>query len=377
MARTDLVVIGGGTAGLVAAVGAAGQGARTVLIERERTGGDCLWTGCVPSKALISAADSAHTARTSGHLGVHAPDVTVDFAAVMAHVKRAIGTIEPHDSPERLRSQGVEVIHGDARFVGTDVVEVAGRRIRFHRALIATGAAPIVPPIPGLADVGPLTNEAVWDLSALPERLVVLGGGAIGCELGQAFGRLGSEVHVVEMADRLLPSEEPEASQIVSTALRSEGGDVRVASKALRVETDADGHHLVIAGTAGESRIGFDRILVAVGRSPRTAGLGLDRAVTAADTAGFARLVGDDKGRLVGATVVGPRAGETIGEVVAWMTNDAKVQTIARSSTHAYPTWNDDLSAASLLELRAALAKLKPLTRILLTIRRLLDRPDR
>jgi pyruvate/2-oxoglutarate dehydrogenase complex dihydrolipoamide dehydrogenase (E3) component len=478
MARIDLVVVGGGTAGLVAAVGAAGQGARVVLIERHRTGGDCLWTGCVPSKALITAAAAAHTARGSGHLGVHASDVTVDFAAVMAHVKGAISTIEPHDSPERLRGLGIEVIHGDARFVATDTVEVDRRRLRFRRALIATGASPAMPPLPGLGEAEPLTNETLWDLTERPDRLVVLGAGPIGCELGQAFNRLGSRVTLVEMADRVLPREEPEACQRIARHLSDEGVDVRTATTAVRVGSDASGRHLVVEGDAGEERIGFDRILVAVGRTPRTDGLGLaaaevaltdrgavavddrlqtsnpriyaagdvtmklafthvaathgatvvqnalfglrarvdheripwvtftapevarvglsvaearerfgpkisvrtaghdalDRAVTAAETDGYAQLVGDDKGKLVGATVIGPRAGETMGEIVAWMANDAKVSAISRSSTRAYPTWSDDVSAASLQELQASLAKLKPVTRALLWVRRLLDR---
>ncbi len=482
MARTDLVVVGGGTAGLVAAIGAAGQGAKVVLIERHRTGGDCLWTGCVPSKSLIAAAAAAHTARSSAHLGVHAREVTVDFAAVMAHVKGAIATIEPHDSPERLRGLGIEVIHGDARFVAPDEVEVDGRRLRFRRALVATGASPAMPPIPGLAEADPLTNETLWDLSERPERLLVLGAGPIGAELGQAFNRLGSRVSLVEMADRILPREEPEGSQLIARRLVDEGVDVRTGTKAVRVEsgsaTDAGGHHLVVESAAGEERIGFDRILVAVGRAPRTGGLGLDvarvdltdrgavavddrlqtsnpriyaagditmklpfthvaaahgatvvqnalfglrarvdheripwvtftapevarvglsvaearerfgprisvrtaghdqldRAVAAAATDGFAQLVGDDKGRLVGATVIGPRAGETMGEIVAWMANDAKVSAISRSSTHAYPTWSDDVAAASLQDLQASLAKLKPATRALLWIRRMLDR---
>jgi pyruvate/2-oxoglutarate dehydrogenase complex dihydrolipoamide dehydrogenase (E3) component len=432
--------------------------------------------------------------RGSGHLGVHAGEVTIDFAAVMAHVKGAIATIEPHDSPERLRSLGIEVIHGDARFVAPDEVEVDGRRLRFRRALISTGASPAMPPIPGLEEVEPLTNETLWGLTERPERLVVLGAGPIGCELGQAFNRLGSQVTLVEMADRILPREEPEGSQLIARHLGDEGVDVRTGTTAVRVEpggatggpsgdttggaTTDGGHHLVVQSGAGEERIGFDRILVAVGRAPRTEGLGLelaqveltdrgavdvddrlqtsnpriyaagditmklpfthvasahgatvvqnalfglrtrvdheripwvtftspevarvglsvaearerfgpgisvrtaghegvDRAVAAAAMDGFAQLVGDDKGRLVGATVIGPRAGETMGEIVAWMANGAKVSAISRSSTHAYPTWSDDVSQASLQELQASLAKLKPASRVLLWIRRILDR---
>ncbi|MCC5950212.1 MAG: FAD-dependent oxidoreductase [Nitriliruptoraceae bacterium] len=480
MARADLLIVGGGTAGLVAAVGAASQGARVTLIERARTGGDCLWTGCVPSKALITAAAAAHTARHSDHLGVHAAGVEVDMAAVMAHVKQAIATIEPHDSPERLRSEGVEVVEAGARFTAPDTVTLDDGSTRaFRHALIATGSEPVLPPVEGLADADPLTNETLWDLTELPDRLVVLGGGPIGCELGQAFQRLGTQVTIVELEDRLLPREEPEASAVVGARLRAEGVDVRTATRAARVEPAGDGTStVVVTGDAGEESISADRILVAAGRRPRTEGLGLDtaevvldergavavddrlqtsnpkiyaagdvtmklpfthvaaahgatvvqnalfglraqvdheripwvtftspevarvglsvaqarerfgdevtvrradhtdvdRAVATGTTDGFAMLVGDPKGCLVGATVVGPRAGETIGEVVAWITNGAKVSAIARSSTHAYPTWSDDVSAASLEALRDALGALKPASKVLLGARRALRR---
>ncbi len=480
MARYALVVIGGGTAGLVAAVGAAGQGARTLLVEKHRTGGDCLWTGCVPSKALLTAAEHAHIARNSSHLGVHVDEVRVDFAAAMAHVKSAIATIEPHDSPDRLRREGVEVLHGTARFTGPDEIEVDGRRMGFRHAMIATGATPAVPPISGLADVEPLTSDTLWDLTELPRRLVVLGGGAIGSELGQAFSRLGSQVTIVEMADRLLPREEPEASARMTTAFEAEGISVRAGTKAVGVDVDdARGKVLRVESpeTGDTDEIPFDEILVAVGRTPTTKDLGLDaagveltdrgaiavddqlrtsnkrifaggdatmllpfthvaaahgatvvqnalfglrakvdheaipwvtftdpevarvglsaaearerfgdgvtvrtgqhaeldRAIASGRTDGFAQLVGDPKGRIVGATIVGPRAGEGIGEVVAWMANGAKLSRITRT-THAYPTWNADLAAASLEELRASLAKLKPVTGLLLRLRRWLRR---
>jgi pyruvate/2-oxoglutarate dehydrogenase complex dihydrolipoamide dehydrogenase (E3) component len=149
----DLAVVGGGTAGLTAAIGAASVGARTLLVERHRTGGDCLWTGCVPSKALLAVANRAAAARTAGALGVGTGEVTVDFSAAMAHVRHAIRAIEPHDSPDRLGREGVEVVHGDARFTALDRLDVAGRAVRFRRAMIATGAAPLLPPIPGLREV--------------------------------------------------------------------------------------------------------------------------------------------------------------------------------------------------------------------------------
>jgi pyruvate/2-oxoglutarate dehydrogenase complex dihydrolipoamide dehydrogenase (E3) component len=477
----DLVVLGGGTAGLTAAVGAASQGARTLLVERDRTGGDCLWTGCVPSKALLTVAARAHAARTAGALGVHAPDVTVDFAAVMSHVERAIATIAPHDSPERLRAEGVEVVHGTGTFAGPDRVEVDGRAVRFRHAMIATGASPLVPPIPGLREADPLTSDTLWGLTELPRRLVVLGGGPIGAELGQAFARLGSRVTIIEMADGLLPREEPAARALVAASLAADGVDIQVRTTAVRVvQGDGGDVALVVERDGQERAIAYDELLVAVGRRPNVAGLGLeaagveldergavavdgrlrtsnpriyaggdvtmllpfthtasahgatvvqnavfglrrsvdhdripwvtftapevarigpsvaearerhgagvrvrradhadlDRAVAAGDTGGFATLVADPKGRLLGATVVGPRAGETIGEVVAWMAGGATLSTIVRS-THAYPTWNEDLTAASLAELRAALARVRPLTRMLVWLRRLLLRAPR
>jgi pyruvate/2-oxoglutarate dehydrogenase complex dihydrolipoamide dehydrogenase (E3) component len=199
------VVIGGGTAGLVSALIAAGVGARVTLIERERTGGDCLWTGCVPSKSLLAAADLAHRIRHADRVGLTPSEPKIDFAAVMAHVEAARRTIAPQDSPQRLEREGVEVVSGHARFTAPGSVAVDGRTFRFRKALIATGSRPLLPPIPGLAGAEPLTSDTVWDLRALPARLTILGGGAIGCELAQAFARLGSQVTLIEQAERLLP----------------------------------------------------------------------------------------------------------------------------------------------------------------------------
>jgi len=192
----DLLVIGGGTAGLVAARTAASFGASVLLVERDRTGGDCLWTGCVPSKALLAAAAAAAEARGAGRFGVHVEGVRVDFAAVMAHVHAAIATIEPVDSPQTLRAAGVAVAQGTARFTGPASAQVEGVTVGFRHAIVATGSDPAVPPIPGLRDTRPggprvVTSDTVWDLTELPARLVVLGGGTIGCELGQAFGGSG------------------------------------------------------------------------------------------------------------------------------------------------------------------------------------------
>lgn len=273
--RYDLVVLGGGTGGLVSALIAAGVGARVALIERGRTGGDCLWTGCVPSKSLIAAAGLAHRMRHADAVGLGPVDPEIDFARVLQHVRRAIQTIEPQDSPERLRAAGIDVIHGSGVFTGPGRISVEDRELRFRAAIIATGASPVVPPIPGLDDAGPLTSETLWELGDLPRRLVVLGGGPIGCELAQAFARLGSQVTLVEMADRLLLKEEPRVSELIATQLRGEGVHVRVGQRASEVRRpEGAGHELILMGS--DAGIPFDAIIVATGRAPRTHGFGLE-----------------------------------------------------------------------------------------------------
>jgi pyruvate/2-oxoglutarate dehydrogenase complex dihydrolipoamide dehydrogenase (E3) component len=270
--RYDLVVLGGGTAGLVSALISAGVGARVALIERDRTGGDCLWTGCVPSKSLIAATGLAHRMRHADAVGLEPVQPRIDFARVNDHVWRAIRTIEPQDSPERLRAAGVEVIETDGRFTAPGRIETAGRELRARTAIVATGSQPMIPPLPGLADAEPLTTDTMWELRELPGRLVVLGGGPVGCELAQAFARLRSQVALVEMADRLLLKEEPRASALVAERLRADGVAVRTAARATEVR---DGELVLDGGEA----VGFDQILVATGRAPRTGDLGLDALV--------------------------------------------------------------------------------------------------
>ena len=289
--RWDLVVVGGGTAGIVAAKTAARFGARVVLAERDRTGGDCLWTGCVPSKALLAAADVAARARSGAALGVYAGPVRVDFPAVMRHVRAAIEHIEPVDSVEALEAAGVTVVHGDAVFTGPSSVRVAQRELRFRRAVLATGAAPTVPPVPGLREARPLTSDTVWDLDDLPRRLVVLGGGSIGCELGQAFGRLGAQVTLVEALPRLLAREDPDAAALVHAGLEQDGVQVLTGHRAIRVDAApaAPGRITVEAGE-GTRTLEFDALLVAVGRTPRTEGLGLDTARIALGERGFVQV---------------------------------------------------------------------------------------
>ncbi len=281
----DLVVIGGGTAGLVAAVGAAAVGARVTLVEADRTGGDCLWTGCVPSKSLLAAAGAVHTARTADRFGLGTAELDVDLGRVMDTVRARQDAIAPHDSPERLEREGVTVVHGRASIAGRGVVGIAHddgttASLRTRRVLVATGSRPTLPPVEGLADVEPLTSDTVWDLRDLPGRLVVLGGGPIGCELGQAFSRLGSHVTVVEMLDQLLPREDPEAGALLRRRLEAEGVAVRTGTRAVRLGRTEDGPVLVVETTDDRrqvTRLPFDRILVATGRAPTTEGLGLER----------------------------------------------------------------------------------------------------
>jgi len=281
--RYDLVVLGGGTGGLVSSLIAAGAGARVALVERERTGGDCLWTGCVPSKSLVAAAGLAHRMRHADKVGLEPVDPAIDFGRVMDHVWGAIRTIEPHDSPQRLRAAGVEVIEAYGRFTAPGRIEAGGRELRWRAAIIATGSRPAIPAIRGLETIDPLTTETLWDLRELPARLVVLGGGPVGCELGQAFARLGAHVTLVELADRLLLKEEPRASELIAQRLAGEGVDVRLGAAA----TALRGGELLLDG--GEA-IALDRVLIATGRVPRTTGLGLETVGAALDDAGAVRV---------------------------------------------------------------------------------------
>ena len=241
-------------------------------------GGDCLNTGCVPSKALIKSARVAHQVADAARFGVNAPQATVDFPAVMRRVRDIITAIEPHDSVERFTGLGVDCVKGYARFLDPWTVEIDNeRRLTAKAFIIATGAAPLIPPLPGVEASGYLTSETLWDAmatrSAAPEHLLILGGGPIGCELAQAFQRLGSQVTIVEMAERLLLKEDADAAALVTAQLEAEGVSVLTQHKALRFES---GKMLVVACPKGEKSIGFDDIIIAVGRQPRVAGFGLE-----------------------------------------------------------------------------------------------------
>ncbi|MGB0970851.1 MAG: dihydrolipoyl dehydrogenase family protein [Mycobacterium sp.] len=448
----DLAVIGGGAAGIVAAKTAAGLGAKVVLIERDRTGGDCLWTGCVPSKALIAVASASAAMRRGHALGVAASNVTVDFRRVMEHVRGAIATIAPVDSPQALTDEGVTVVSGRARFTGPRTVAVGQdfeESVTFTQAVIATGARPAVPELAGLNTVEYLTSDTIWELAALPPRLLVLGGGGVGCELAQAFARLGSEVTIVEAADTIVPREDPAAARALTASMLADGVDLVTAATAQSITEQA-------LTLADGRNIDFDRVLVAVGRTPRAESIGLDnadvevdergfitvdghlrttnpriwaagdltghpqfthiagvhgsiaatnailglrrtvdatlaprviftdpeiaavgidphsaqqtpglrvemlwhshldRAIAEADTGGLTQLVIDRKHRIVGAAVVGPRAGETIGEMVLAVNQGLRTRDLA-GATHPYPTYNDGPWNAAIADVRSQL----------------------
>jgi len=448
--KYDLIVIGGGTGGLISSMIAAGAGARVALIERERTGGDCLWTGCVPSKALLAAAGSAQAMRDSGRFGVEPVEPEIDFFKVMSSIRSAQSAIEPHDSPDRLRREGVDVIEGDAQFVGPGTVSVDGQNLRFRSAIIATGSAPALPPISGLEEMNQLTTDSVWELEQLPDRLAVIGGGPIGCELGQAFSRLGSEVTIIEAMDRLLSREEPESSRLLTTALEAEGVGVRTGARISGIDSIPEGTRIRFAETGNGSEWIGTHLLVAAGREPRTRDLGLetvsvavndsgsitvdprmrttarniyavgdvtgvmpfthvaarqaraaapnalfglrskvdyssvpwatftdpeiarvgtceaearakwgeharvvqfdyeslDRAIVDGRPQGFAKLVADNRGRLVGATIAAHGAGDAIAEMAAWVNQGAGISDISKQ-VHAYPTMAEGASRAA------------------------------
>ena len=276
----NLVVIGAGSAGLVTAYIAAAVKAKVTLIEKHRMGGDCLNTGCVPSKALIRSAKLLSHIRRSPEFGIRKAEAAFDFAEVMERVQRVIREVAPHDSVERYTGLGVDVIEGAAKITSPWTVEIAtaeGTRTLTTRAIvIAAGARPFVPPIPGLEEVGYLTSDTVWGLRELPKRLVVLGGGPIGSELTQTFARLGSQVTQVEMAPRILIREDPEVSELVTRRFRAEGIDVLVDHKAKQFVVEND-EKILIAEHRGQGvRIPFDAVLVAVGRVANTTGYGLE-----------------------------------------------------------------------------------------------------
>jgi pyruvate/2-oxoglutarate dehydrogenase complex dihydrolipoamide dehydrogenase (E3) component len=439
----NLIVLGGGTAGIVAAKTAAGLGSEVLLVECERTGGDCLWTGCIPSKALLAAAGALATARESTKFGIHATGLSVDFPAVMRHVHSAIQQVEPVDSPETLKRFGITILRGNGHFTDHQTLEVDRQEIRFRTAIIATGAQPAVPPIPGLLGSSFLTSDTLWQIQELPKRLVILGAGSIGCELGQAFARLGSDVTLIDMAPRILPREDQSAAQFVADALTTDGVEIltNATVSLASIGRDGKGFLRIEIGEGKSKQVNFDRLLVASGRTPRTRDLGLDlagvelnkngflkvdaslrttnrriwaagdvtghpqfthlagvhgsvaasnavlglrrkaevatvprvtfthpevaavgvstetlgndkvnvaklmnaevdRAITECSTDGFTKMALDKKGRIIGATIVGPRAGETLAELTLAVRLGLRTRDLA-STIHPYPTYSD------------------------------------
>lgn len=274
----NMVVIGAGSAGLVSAYIAAAVKAKVALIEKHKMGGDCLNTGCVPSKALIRSAKAFHQVKHAAEFGVDVgSEPTLDFAKVMERVQSVIKEIEPHDSVERYTGLGVECISGEAKIVSPYEVQVNGRTLTTKNIVIATGASPLVPNLPGLENVKFLTSDNVWNLRELPKRLVVLGGGPIGCELAQSFARFGSQVSLLEMAPRLLAREDEDVSAVVTEIFLKEGVDVRTRHKALRIQVgDGFTKALVCELDGQEIEIPFDEILIALGRKANVRGFGLE-----------------------------------------------------------------------------------------------------
>ena len=270
----DLVIIGGGSAGLTAAAFAVQLGRSVAIVEKHRIGGDCTWTGCVPSKTLLKAARVAHQMRTADIFGLGAVEPQVDFRRVMAHVRDVVNEVYRQESPDTLKADGIEIFPSAASFLDPHTITAGEAVLTARRILLATGARPFIPPVPGLDSVNYLTYETLWDLEVLPRHLVVIGAGPVGCELAQAFRRLGSQVTLVEAGDTILPQDEPEASDVLSEKFAQEGIDLRLNSTVRGARQVADAIHV----DAGGNELVGDALLLAVGRRPNVAGLELERA---------------------------------------------------------------------------------------------------
>jgi pyruvate/2-oxoglutarate dehydrogenase complex dihydrolipoamide dehydrogenase (E3) component len=283
--RYNLVVIGAGTAGLVTAAVAAALGAKVALIEKHLMGGDCLNVGCVPSKGVIRAARAWAEVRHADEFGVHvAGTVKYDFATVMTRMRKLRARISPIDSAERFKKLGVDVFLGEARFIGANTIEVGGKRLTFNKAAICTGARAALPSIPGLTEVGYLTNETVFSLTDLPPRFAVIGAGPIGCEMAQAFARFGSQVSLFEQMGHILPREDADAADIVQAQMKMDGVSFVFDSKVTRVERRGNEKVLHYDLNGGTKEVAVDEILVGIGRAPNVEGLGLETVGVEYDT---------------------------------------------------------------------------------------------
>lgn len=434
----ELVVVGAGSAGLTAARTARLLGAHVLLVERHRWGGDCLWTGCVPSKALITEARDHYISAAAG-----APDQ--NRASVLTAVNRARDRIAPVDSPESLQEIGVATLHGNTVFTGERSLSVNERHVQFARAIVATGSRPAIPDIPGLDAADPLTSDTIWDLKELPARMLVIGGGPVGCELAQALARLGVDVILIHRGGEILPAEIAQARTVVHRALETDGVRILTGRTPSRFDTGGTGDRVVVLDDG--TSVGFDRVLVATGRRPATEELGLDvagvgtdargwvssdatlrtanhavwaagdvtwlpkhthlagfsgavaarnallgtrktmtaggaprvtftapevasvgrratgegdrfvtvphrhldRAITEDATAGFTKITVDQRGRILGGTIVSPRAGESLGELALAVGRGVTVDQLT-SVIHPYPTFNDGLWNAAIVE---------------------------
>lgn len=441
--RYNLVVLGAGTAGLVAAAGAAILGDRVAIVESRLMGGDCLNYGCVPSKALIQSSRIAKAIKEGQNFGIQVVGEVADFAKVMQRVRRVRADISEHDSAKRFADLGADVFLGNAHFVAPDAIEVNRQRLTFSKAIIATGGRPITPGIPGLTQTGFLTNETVFSLTELPRRLTVIGAGPIGCELAQSFARLGSEVTVISDGDQILPREDRDAAEILYQRLEEDGVRFILGAKILRTQRVRDDRELIYDRGSGFEMVSADAILVAVGRTPNIENLNLvaagvtfdqhgvevtdtlrtsnrniyaagdvcsrykfthaaeamakiavqnslffghkkvsdlvipwctytdpeiahvglyerealqmgltvdthtiplsdvDRAITDGDTEGFARVhVNRRTGKIIGATLVGSHAGESIGELVLAIMQGLTLSSLS-AVIHPYPTQSE------------------------------------
>ena len=275
--NANLLVIGAGSAGLVSAYIAATVRAKVMLVEKASMGGDCLNTGCVPSKALIRAAKSVRDIEKANNFGIKVGVPEVDFAAVMGRVKDVISEIEPHDSEERFTHLGVDCVAGQAQIISPWQVAIDGRQVSAEKIILATGASPIIPPIPGLADTDPLTSETLWQLQTLPKRLLIMGGGAIGCEMAQAFQRLGAQVILVDAMPQLLPREDADMVARVTNTLIDEGVQIITNGEITEFSEQGPEHSALISSSDGSQlTVEFNRVLVAVGRRANTSGFGLE-----------------------------------------------------------------------------------------------------
>jgi len=279
----DLAVIGAGSAGLTAAAFAIQLGARVALVEKSRTGGDCTWSGCVPSKTLLKTAKIAHQMRTAAAHGLTPVEPAVDLSRVMTHVRSVVADVYQHESPESLSADGIDVFLDTGHFIDSRSIAVGDTTLAARRFLLATGAQPLVPPIPGLETVGYLTYESIWNLESLPRHLIVVGAGPIGCEMAQAFRRLGADVTMVVSRDRVLPHDEPDAASVLADVFGSEGIELCYEARAERTWKEGNDIHLV---ASGKELVG-DALLLALGRRPSVNGLDLEKAGVAYSAGGI------------------------------------------------------------------------------------------